>query len=75
MNTKKKVSDNSEVHMPVQNFWFSAQNFFQATLWAPTILRWFLSFWYICGPLISLLTAPVSHHKLPGLFLISATQT
>lgn len=61
--------------MPLQNSWFSARNFFQVTLPPPVILRRFLHFWKICGPLISLMTAPVSHHKLPGLFLISVTQS
>lgn len=45
MNTKKKVPDNSEVHMPVQNFLFSrhptgSRNFevvprFLVNLWTP----------------------------------------
>lgn len=75
MNTKQKVPDNSEVQMPLQNSWFSAWNFFQVTPPAPVILGRFLGFCKICGPLISLMTAPVSHHKLPGLFLISVTQS
>jgi len=39
------VPDKTEVHTPIQNFWFSAENFFHVTLLAPIILRWFLGFW------------------------------
>jgi hypothetical protein len=46
---------------------------FQVMLLAPVIFWWFLGFWKNYGHLISLLTASVSHHKLPGLFLTCDT--
>ena len=49
--TSQTMPDRHEIYRSFQNFGSSVWNLLYATLLVPSIWRWLLDFWKICGPL------------------------